>query len=288
MSTDEEKYKNLRNQLRLLPRMRAKKNFDSRLFARIKELENAKHIRPVQKPDKENVFVNWLANLLKPSLVPAIGLTVVLLAAVVVYFSFYNKLNQQDVKVSQEISYADKNGEFVIYVKKDGERVYDETNREITSADIEGSTSTDYRAPSDVSAETIIPKTNPDTYEETHDKLDRISPEQKFEMEKESKIESDEIKIRSKGDDGIMKKGNFNKEEKKDAPSNYIREKANDSGTLDDENNINPSQEIKQQTDKDEEDQKETNRLAERKKASKKDSLKVKDKKIEGQDSIEK
>jgi hypothetical protein len=289
MSTDEEKYKSLRDQLRSLPHLKARKDFDSRLFARIKELENAKHVHHVHKPEKENIFVSWLANLLKPSLVPAIGLTVVLLAAIVVYFGYFNKLADRETQVQQEVSYADNKGEFVIYVKKDGERVYDETNRDITSADISGSTSTEYRAPSDVSTESVKPAPLKETDSEVHDKLDKISPEQKIEMEKEPSKFYDEDKVRSKGDDVIMKKGYNKNEEKKEAPSNYLRDETKDSGILDDNKNIQaPNEEINQQTESEEKLMKDSNRVTERRKSSKKDSTKVKGEKIEEQDSIEK
>lgn len=290
MSTDEEKYKNLRDQLRSLPRMGAKKDFDSRLFARIKELEKAKHIHAVHKPEKENIFVSWLSALLKPSLVPAVGLTVVLLAAIVIYFGYFNKLADEETQVQQEVSYADSKGDFVIYVKKDGERVYDETNSDFSSADVNNSSGTEYKVPSDVSTETVTPAPLRETDKEEHVIPDRLSPEQKIEMEKESKKDSDEFKVRSKGEDGIMKKGYYNKEGKTETPSNYLRDETKDSGILDDQKNNEqaPNEEIKQQTDSNDQEHKEMNRVTERRKPSKKDSTKAKDEKIEEQDSIEK
>jgi hypothetical protein len=293
MSTDEEKYKKLRDQLHSLPRMKAKNDFEARLFARIKGLEhNTGNIHKVQRPEKENSFIEWLFGLLRPSLVPALSLSIVLLAAIIVYFTYYTKLaGDQETKVSAENNSKQK-GEFVIYVKKDGERVLDETNREITSADLNTSTSsTDYRSPSEVTSDGVMtqPKTDEGIDRELHDRLDRISPEQELKMEKESQPDTDMDKVKSKSEEPVMKKGYY-KEEKKDVPSNYDRSKSDDTGEQNqggkNEGNINAQEDVKQTTD--EETQKDTNRLSERKKTSKKDSVKVKDKKTDENDTIEK
>jgi hypothetical protein len=294
MSTDEEKYKKLRDQLHSLPRIKAKNDFEARLFARIKELEHNTGItHKVQKPEKEYSFIEWLSGIFRPSLVPALGLSVVLLAAIIVYFTYYSKLaSDQETKVSADNNSRQK-GEFVIYVKKDGERVMDETNRDITSADLNSSSSsTDYRSPSDVSSDGKLftqPKIDDGIDREVHDKLDRISPEQELKMEKESQPDTDMDKVKSKSEEPVMKKGYY-KEEKKDAPSNYDRTKSDDTGEQyqggKNEGNINAQEDVKQTTD--EETQKDTNRLSERKKATKKDSLKVKEKKTEENDTIEK
>lgn len=294
MSTDEEKYKKLRDQLHALPRIKAKNDFEARLHARINGLEhNTVIVHKTYKPEKENSFIEWLSGLLRPSLVPALSLSIVLLAAIIVYFTYYSKLvSEQETRVSAENKYQ-KKGEFVIYVKKDGERVMDETNRDITSADLNTlSSSTDYRAPSDVSSDGKVftqPKTDEGIDRDVHDKLDRISPEQELKMEKESKPDIDMDKVKSKSEEPVMKKGYY-KEEKKDAPSNYERSKSDDTGEQyqggKNEGNINAQEDVKQTTD--EETQKDTNRLSERKKATKTDSLKVKEKKTEENDTIEK
>jgi hypothetical protein len=56
----------------------------------------------------------------KPSLVP-IGLTVILLAAIVVYFAFYNQLGKETE--TTQYWYLKKKDGFVIYVKRMGEDI---------------------------------------------------------------------------------------------------------------------------------------------------------------------
>src|SRR4030095_13642929 len=113
MSFDEEKYKKLRESLHTLPRIKAKKDFESRLFSRIKDIESGKFIHTAPKTAKDNAFITMLANLFRPSLAPAIALTVVLIAAIVVYFGYYNRLGQQTQQT--EYSVNEKKEGFVIY-----------------------------------------------------------------------------------------------------------------------------------------------------------------------------
>jgi len=286
MSIEEEKYNKLRESLRSLPRIRAKSGFEARLHRKIREHES---LTGLQQPLKEkSSFFDILANLFKPSLVPAVGLTIVLLAVVVVYFAYFNEL-KKDNQPSQEYSSGEKKGEFVIYVKKDGDRVYDETARDITSADVDLSTSTGEYIPStDVGTDKLsTPEIQPTPESERRAKDDRISDEQKIMMEKESehRKESDDVKSQPKNDDGvIMKKGYI---DKKEAPLNTREKKEDTSGKENEQffdQKVYPNEEIKQDTEKSNKTE-DTNRIS----RSTKDSLKAKDKNIEEQkDSIEK
>ena len=287
MSIEEEKYKKLRESLRSLPRIRAKNDFEARLHRKIREHESQMGLHQPKK--EKSSFFDVLANLFRPSLVPVVGLTIVLLAVVVVYFAYFNEL-KKDNQPSTEYSSGEKKGEFVIYVKKDGDRVYDETVRDITSADVDQTTSTgEYRPSTDVGVDKLsTPEMQPTPESERRTKDDRISDEQKIIMEKESepKKESDDYKSQPKNDDGvIMKKGYI---EKKEAPLN-TREKKEDTGGKEDENifdqkGVYPNEEIKQDTEKGNKAE-DINRIS----RSTKDSLKAKDKKVEEQkDSIEK
>lgn len=287
MSNDEIKYKKLRDSLRSLPRIKARSDFETRLFRKIREQESHGKLHAIPETRRKSSFVDMLANLLRPSLVPAVGLTVILLAAIVVYFAYFNEL-QRDTRQPVENLGSEKNGEFIIYIHKDGERILDETARDITSAEIEkpGTMYSPVERSTDAYSK---PYESPlDTEIKTRD--DRISNEQKLEMEKETapEIESDELKTTPKKDDGVIMKKSGKIDETKEAPLN-IRRETEDTGSKDKEGYIEEQKseepgEINQQTEGKSQD-KDTNRVG----RSRKDSLKTKDKKIEEQkDSIEK
>ncbi|HEY3251342.1 MAG TPA: hypothetical protein VGK25_09515 [Ignavibacteria bacterium] len=283
MSSEEEKYKKLRESLRSLPRIKTKNDFDTRLFSRIKDIESGKFVHTTPKTAKENILVTWLSNLFRPSLVPAIGLTVVLLAAIIVYFAYYNQLGK-DTQPTQ-YSVSERKDGFVIYVKKDGERIYDDTAREITSVDQNQptSTSSDYYAPLDHNTDALSVPDAPKTIDaRLKDDEPKIETQRGVDMKTES---DEETKIESKTDEGkMMKKGYIEKEE---APSNYERKIEDSSGKTEDkvyDQQVSPNEENKNVDEK----QNELGRVAERRKDSKKDSLKAKDKEVEQKDSIEK
>jgi hypothetical protein len=287
MSNDELKYKKLRESLRSLPRLKAKGDFEARLYRKIREQESHSGLHTAPEYGRKSSLIDILANLLRPSLVPAVGLTVVLLVAIVVYFAYFNELNKDTQQVTEDMS-VEKKGEFVIYVRKDGERVYDESARDIVSAE-EKQPST-LLSPTDVSTDAFSKPVEPlKTETEVRDKLDRLSDEQKIEMEKghEPKKELDESKSIPKTEEHrVMKKG-FEKDSK-EAPSNIRNEEVEDTGSKNADEIIeqksNEPYEMNQQIEgKSVDDEK--NRIV----RSRKDSLKAKDKKVEEQkDSMEK
>lgn len=284
MSSEEEKYRKLRESLRSLPKLKTKNDFEARLYRKIRERESSR----VHIPEKENTFVTMLANLFRPSLVPAIGLTVVILAAIIVYFAYFNELIQ-DKQAPTVQTYDEKKGEFVIYVKKDSERVYDETARDITSSELNHSTTgEEYKPSTDADYYKLSqPEVPSETDAEKRMKEDRISDEQKKIMEKESELkkESDDYKSQPKSEDGKTMKKGYN--ENIEAPLN-IREEKEDTGVknemkLENQEQTAPEDELNQGVD--------TSKKSgdERKKRLKKDSLKTKEKGIEEQkDTIEK
>src|SRR5215211_1458669 len=104
MNFDEEKYKSLRNTLKSSARVKAKADFEARLFERIREAEksafksDAFNSQPqvVKLVKHKKGFAEILGGLFKPAFVPALGLTFVLLIAVVVYFGYFNKMSDVD------------------------------------------------------------------------------------------------------------------------------------------------------------------------------------------------
>lgn len=286
MSLDEEKYDKLRQSLRNLPKIKAKDDFEARLHRRIAEHQSLhdKVFKP-QEGAKRDSWVDMLANLFRPSLAPAIGLAVVLLAVIVVYFAYYNELsNDKQQLLESSSSDEQKKDELVIYVREDGERVHNESARDIVSAEDFTQPTTMY-SPTEVSTDAYArPEEQPVPGEVTDekDKRDIIGPEQKLEMEKEYESKTGERKIETKGEDGIMMKKS-GKTDTKDAPFNIRKEDTGDEteGYI---NKQDSNEEMNQQTDEiNKDDDKE--RLA----RSRKDSLRAKEKELDEQkDSIEK
>jgi len=286
MSIEDEKYKKLRESLRVLPRIKARKDFDARLHRRLLEHDSS-GFKPQQKEARGSSWIDMLANLFKPSLAPAIGLTVVLLAVIVVYFAYYNELNK-DKQQLLETSGEQKRDEFIIYVKNDGERIQDETAKDIVSADTK-QPSTIYSSPTEhVRSSDVDMFEQPDIGTERKLKEDRISDEQKLEMERES-IESkkEDTKISpKKEDDGIYLKKSGKLDKSKEAPSNIRDEVEIDTGNK--LNGVLNEQKADEEMNQKAEDTIKDNEK-ERLVRSRKDSLKVKDKDIEEQkDSIDK
>src|SRR5688572_15116594 len=107
MIKDDEKYNALRDTLRSLPRVKAKKDFEARLMHRIREANNpveasspVEHV--TQKIRTENAAKSWFSNLFRPAFAPALGLTVVLLITVVVYFAYFSKMNNGSPESTQQ------------------------------------------------------------------------------------------------------------------------------------------------------------------------------------------
>jgi hypothetical protein len=223
MSTIEEdnKYDSLKAKLKGLPKVKAKSDFEAKLFARIREVERNKSAQESYRaPVKENKLFGWLEGLFRPSFIPAIGLTVVLLIAITVYFGYFakNKNSAGEQNTFTSAPYQ-KEGEFVIYIKADKEY----PKNDIASLDANDNLSTGSTTKSDA---TYKPMETPSDYsspkpEGPDIRRDKVSEEQKFEMERSldrEPVKSDE----RKGDD--IK--DFKSEKK--APSNYLREKKED------------------------------------------------------------
>jgi len=227
MILDDEKYKSLRNSLRSLPRLKAKSDFEARLLQRIKETE--KGVIP-SRPEisKEPAFKNWLSALFRPSFAPALGLTVVLLITVVVYFAYFSKMGKNENSV--QLSSSDKQGEFVIYVRKDTETSSYSENypKEYSAITTDGTTRGETISEPTETPSDYLSRPEPKTgYDEV--RPDRISEEQKIEMQRsvdldkavDSKGEEKEdvMKKESKGDMKRESKGML-KTESKETPFN--------------------------------------------------------------------
>lgn len=106
--SDEEKYRELRDKLRAVPKVKAKPNFEHKLYSRIRGIESermAPSVKHLLHTEKER---GWLFSLLKPAYIPAIGLTVVVLLALI-WFIAYNPVQMN--KVQEEVSSKQEPGQ---------------------------------------------------------------------------------------------------------------------------------------------------------------------------------
>jgi hypothetical protein len=249
MIHDDEKYKSLRDSLKSLPKLRAKKDFEARLFQRIRESEKGVIHAPVKKAG-ESVFMGWLSNLFRPSLVPALGLTAVLLITVVVYFAYFSGLNDSGTEDSRQMTSTKNQGDLVIYVKKDIDSISSIYPREYSAiTPSETGRERDF-APTEIPSDFL---SRPETPAPTEGiiKPDRVSEEQSIEMQRRSDIEKKDVETKSerKSDDVIMKKeskGDLKRESEK-SPYNIRDEKNNEdlNGQIKQEEKVAPKVEPK-------------------------------------------
>ncbi len=228
MMFDDEKYKSLRNTLKSSARVKAKGDFEARLFERIRESEktafktDALNSQPqvVNLTKSKKGFAEMLAGLFKPAFVPALGLTFVLLIAVVVYFGYFNK--KGDSENNQVASDYKVPEDLIIYVRGDIDSFSSNYPKEYSA--ITDSETEDLRtsSPTDVPSDYFAPieRSAPGTERlmgKEPTKLDKVSEEQRFEMQKEFKDGRDGIETKGerKGDDVILKKESKNEPKKK-------------------------------------------------------------------------
>jgi hypothetical protein len=208
MIQDDEKFKTLRDSLRSLPRVKAKKDFEARLMQRIREA-NDPVVHVTQKIKPASTMQNWFANLFRPAFVPALGLTVVLLITVGVYFAFFSKMNDGSPENTQQFVSSTNQGDLIIYVKKDGDDISSNYPKEYSAVEPEDSRSGELFAPPGETPSDFMAKPDPSRTVTPELKPDRVSEEQKIEMQKGYEMDKDKG-VDSKGerkiDDGIMKK----------------------------------------------------------------------------------
>lgn len=92
----DKKYDDIKKMLKSMQRVKARDDFESKLFSRLRDIESGKHSASKLKafPIRTERF-GWLTNILKPAYISAVGVTVILLISVVLYVSYLPK--KQDV-----------------------------------------------------------------------------------------------------------------------------------------------------------------------------------------------
>ncbi|MCC7158653.1 MAG: hypothetical protein IT281_03855 [Ignavibacteria bacterium] len=226
MINEDEKYTSLRKTLGSLPKIKAKNDFEGRLLQRIKETEQG-IVHVTVKPKKDSVFAGWLSNLFSPSLVPALGLTMVLLITIIVYFSFFNKMNDTASTDSRQYVGSTNQGDLIIYVKGEhGDTSISNNYPKEYSAVDQVERGKDYMAPTESPTDYFA---RPEVIQPSDGliKPDRVSEEQKIEMQRTVDKDSKGVDTKSerKSDDVIMKK-----ESKKEAyPKGEIKSETDES-----------------------------------------------------------
>lgn len=120
MINDEEKYNELRKLLKSAPMVKAKADFEKKLFARIKTL-STENAEVISKKDKQFSLTKLIGSIFRPSFTPAYGFGLILVAAISVYLIYLiNFKNQSEDSI--DISSYNNQGEFIIYMKKDNNK----------------------------------------------------------------------------------------------------------------------------------------------------------------------
>ncbi|RPI19381.1 MAG: hypothetical protein EHM58_01830 [Ignavibacteriae bacterium] len=145
--SDEEKYNELRARLRAVPKVKAKKEFEHRLYSRLRGVESermgpsAKHLLHGEKQR------GGLFSFLRPAYIPAIGLTAVVLIALIWYVAYNpGQMNKDEqVSVKQDTQQQPSSSTLGQTVEESAERNEKSkespitSNDEVTSKDSRGS-----------------------------------------------------------------------------------------------------------------------------------------------------
>ena len=109
MKDEEKKYKNVISSLKSLPKVKAKDNFEQKLYRKLRDVDSERMSPSVQKLTKP-AEKNWIFNIFKPAFIPAVGITLALIAVVVIYL---NLKPNEDTIVKTENSQTEQKQEIV-------------------------------------------------------------------------------------------------------------------------------------------------------------------------------
>jgi hypothetical protein len=209
MLEEEKKYKNVISALKSLPKVKSKSDFEQKLYRRLRNAEQERTPSPAFEKLTRPKEKNWIFNIFKPSFVPAIGLTFVLIAVVVIYLNY----KPSDDQVTQNEQAPQKNEEMVIKEPgklENGTTTATQEDNGLISHDMTGKESFDERSPMPVSPKSDVDQSpsptlsGPEKDEETkiplmEQRLERKEAEEKV-MEKEMKIEKKTGDLKKKED----------------------------------------------------------------------------------------
>lgn len=231
MTDEEKKYKQIISALKALPKVKSKANFEQKLYRKLRDVDSERMSPSVQKLTKP-AEKNWIFNIFRPAFIPALGITLVLIAVVVVYL---NIKPNEDTTVSTEQQTTQQ--EFVITKPEDegskGPSASEEQppiSQELSKPEMKDESTVS--EPPKSNLETLTPLTQPE--EKTGERLEGKSLEtpvldQKLER-KETKgedLEEREMKVEKKT-------GNLRKNEDSDFPVMKNAEEKSEENKLDD------------------------------------------------------
>jgi hypothetical protein len=87
MTEEEKKYKEAISALKSLPKVKAKGDFEQKLYRKLRDADSERLSPSIQKLTKP-IEKNWIYNIFKPAFVPAVGITLVLIAVIVIYINY--------------------------------------------------------------------------------------------------------------------------------------------------------------------------------------------------------
>lgn len=100
--SEEEKYRELRDRLRAVPKVKAKPDFEHKLYSRIRGIESERMSPSTKHLLHAGKERGWLFSMFRPAYIPAIGLTVVVLIALIWFLAYnparMNKLEETATK----------------------------------------------------------------------------------------------------------------------------------------------------------------------------------------------
>ena len=238
MMDEEKKYKEVISALKSLPKVKSKSDFEQKLYRKLRNAEDEKISSPAFEKLTRPKEKNWIFNIFKPSFVPAIGLTIALIAVIVIYINFI----PGDEDITQNEQVPQNNEEMVIKDPGSTEKNYfgkKQDDNELITQDVTGGIVTDERSMMPVSPRTDVDEA-PAPTNSRPEKLDAVPlMEQKIERkEADDKIIEKEGRIEKKS--GDMKKG----EKKESLKTNKSEEESNIKKNVGDEifqNGLKPS-----------------------------------------------
>jgi hypothetical protein len=102
LTDEEKKYKKVISALKTLPKVKAKPNFEQKLYRKLRDVDTERMSPSVQKLTKP-IEKNWIFNIFKPAFIPAVGITLALIAVIVIYLYLNPFENTTVKKESQQI-----------------------------------------------------------------------------------------------------------------------------------------------------------------------------------------
>jgi hypothetical protein len=232
LTDEEKKYKKIISSLKALPKVKAKSNFEQKLYRKLRSVDEERMSPSLQKLTQP-AEKNWIFNIFKPALVPAVGITLALIAVVVIYLNFKP---DNDTTVSTEQQTTQQ--EFVITKPEDkgskSSSLSEEPppiSHELSESELKRE-STEPEPPKS-NLETLTPVTQPE--EKTEEGLEGKSMdtpviEQKIDRKETKGVESEkkEIKLEKKTD-------NLKKNENEDFPMMKNAEEKSEENKINDE-----------------------------------------------------